>query len=144
MMPSGYIFHICLAEFMAMYNQILQHTWNKQAVTFQRCVKLYTVVPQKSHIVWVLDVTFKCLLFCFQEEHLGLGTRTNIYSGTLRVKSEEDEDVGYSSFQEVKVVLKVLGSGHRDISLVRYIYRLFVHLHSIASFKDFDCIHFVT
>uniref|UniRef100_A0A7N8XNJ1 Tyrosine-protein kinase n=1 Tax=Mastacembelus armatus TaxID=205130 RepID=A0A7N8XNJ1_9TELE len=52
-----------------------------------------------------------------QEEHLGLGTRTNIYSGTLRVKSEEDEDVGYSSFQEVKVVLKVLGSGHRDISL---------------------------
>uniref|UniRef100_A0A7N5ZUD2 Tyrosine-protein kinase JAK1 n=1 Tax=Anabas testudineus TaxID=64144 RepID=A0A7N5ZUD2_ANATE len=36
---------------------------------------------------------------------------------TLRVKSEEDEDVGYSSFQEVKVVLKVLGSGHRDISL---------------------------
>uniref|UniRef100_A0A4W6DA93 Tyrosine-protein kinase n=1 Tax=Lates calcarifer TaxID=8187 RepID=A0A4W6DA93_LATCA len=55
-----------------------------------------------------------------QEEHLGLGTRTNIYSGTLRVKSEEDEDAGYSSFQEVKVVLKVLGSGHRDISLVRH------------------------
>ncbi|KAG7230543.1 hypothetical protein INR49_025259 [Caranx melampygus] len=52
-----------------------------------------------------------------QEEHLGLGTRTNIYSGTLRVKSEEDDDAGYSSFQEVKVVLKVLGSGHRDISL---------------------------
>ncbi|XP_060890941.1 tyrosine-protein kinase JAK1 [Labrus mixtus] len=53
-----------------------------------------------------------------QEEHLGLGTRTNIYSGTLRVKSEDEEDdVGYSSFQEVKVVLKVLGSGHRDISL---------------------------
>ncbi|XP_071342273.1 tyrosine-protein kinase JAK1 [Trachinotus anak] len=52
-----------------------------------------------------------------QEEHLGLGTRTNIYSGTLRVKSEEEEDAGYSSFQEVKVVLKVLGSGHRDISL---------------------------
>ncbi|XP_068176433.1 tyrosine-protein kinase JAK1 [Antennarius striatus] len=53
-----------------------------------------------------------------QEEHLGPGTRTNIYLGTLRVKSEEeDEDAGYSSFQEVKVVLKVLGSGHRDISL---------------------------
>uniref|UniRef100_A0A7N6AFM8 Tyrosine-protein kinase n=1 Tax=Anabas testudineus TaxID=64144 RepID=A0A7N6AFM8_ANATE len=56
-------------------------------------------------------------LYHLTEEHLGLGTRTNIYSGTLRVKSEEDEDVGYSSFQEVKVVLKVLGSGHRDISL---------------------------
>uniref|UniRef100_A0A668AEH8 Tyrosine-protein kinase n=1 Tax=Myripristis murdjan TaxID=586833 RepID=A0A668AEH8_9TELE len=52
-----------------------------------------------------------------QEEHLGLGTRTNIYSGTLRVKSEEDEDAGDSSVQKVKVVLKVLGSGHRDISL---------------------------
>lgn len=56
----------------------------------------------------------------YQEEHLGRGTRTNIYAGTLRVKSEEDEDAGYSSFQEVKVVLKVLGSGHRDISLVRH------------------------
>lgn len=36
------------------------------------------------------------------------------------MKSEEEEDAGYSSFQEVKVVLKVLGSGHRDISLVRH------------------------
>lgn len=54
-----------------------------------------------------------------QEEHLGRGTRTNIYSGMLRVKSEEVRDAGYSSFQEVKVVLKLLGSGHRDISLVR-------------------------
>ncbi|XP_061594707.1 tyrosine-protein kinase JAK1 [Cololabis saira] len=52
-----------------------------------------------------------------QEEHLGLGTKTNIYSGTLKVKSEDEEDAGYTSFQEVKVVLKVLGSGHRDISL---------------------------
>ncbi|XP_035031915.1 tyrosine-protein kinase JAK1 isoform X1 [Hippoglossus stenolepis] len=51
-----------------------------------------------------------------QEEHLGRGTKTSIYSGTLRVKSEEDEDAGYSSFQEFKVVLKELGSGHRDIS----------------------------
>ncbi|KAM4628598.1 tyrosine-protein kinase JAK1 [Polymixia lowei] len=52
-----------------------------------------------------------------EEDHLGRGTRTNIFSGTLRVKSEEDEDAGYSSIQEVQVVLKVLGSGHRDISL---------------------------
>ncbi|XP_061739681.1 tyrosine-protein kinase JAK1 [Nerophis ophidion] len=50
-----------------------------------------------------------------QEEHLGLGTRTNIFSGTLRVKG--DEDAGYGSFQEFRVVLKVLGSGHRDLSL---------------------------
>ncbi|KAM8887852.1 tyrosine-protein kinase JAK1 isoform 1-T1 [Synchiropus picturatus] len=52
-----------------------------------------------------------------KEEHLGVGTRTNIYSGILNVKSDEDEDAGYSSFQEVHVVLKVLDSGHRDISL---------------------------
>ncbi|XP_049584455.1 tyrosine-protein kinase JAK1 [Syngnathus scovelli] len=50
-----------------------------------------------------------------QEEHLGRGTRTNIFSGMLRVKT--DDDAGYGSFQEYKVVLKVLGSGHRDISL---------------------------
>ncbi|XP_014268013.3 tyrosine-protein kinase JAK1 [Maylandia zebra] len=52
-----------------------------------------------------------------QEEHLGIGTKTNIYSGTLKVKGEEEDDAGYTSFQEVKVVLKVLGSGHRDISM---------------------------
>ncbi|CAL8270460.1 unnamed protein product, partial [Arctogadus glacialis] len=53
-----------------------------------------------------------------QEEHLGRGTRTNILLGTLRVRGEEDdEDAGFSSYQEVKVVLKVLGSIHRDISL---------------------------
>uniref|UniRef100_A0A4W5RTU3 Tyrosine-protein kinase n=1 Tax=Hucho hucho TaxID=62062 RepID=A0A4W5RTU3_9TELE len=50
-------------------------------------------------------------------EHLGLGTRTNIYAGLLKVKSAEDEDAGDSSAQDVKVVLKVLGSRHRDISL---------------------------
>ncbi|CAB1332220.1 unnamed protein product, partial [Coregonus sp. 'balchen'] len=52
-----------------------------------------------------------------QGEHLGLGTRTNIYAGVLKVKSAEDDDFGYYSSQELKVVLKVLGSGHRDISL---------------------------
>ncbi|MBN3302191.1 JAK1 kinase, partial [Amia calva] len=51
-----------------------------------------------------------------QGEHLGPGTRTNLYAGILKVKSEDDED-GLYTVQEVKVVLKVLGSGHRDISL---------------------------
>lgn len=83
------------------------------------------------------------LLFCFfltlyffcvhQEEHLGRGTRTNIYSGTLRVKSEEDEDAGYSSFQEVKVVLKLLSYGHRDISLVRQRPCVICKCHSIIN-----------
>ncbi|XP_072293949.1 tyrosine-protein kinase JAK1 [Eucyclogobius newberryi] len=48
-------------------------------------------------------------------DHLGQGTKTNIYSGTLKVKSEDEGD--YLSPQEMKVVLKVLGAGHRDISL---------------------------
>uniref|UniRef100_A0A673LVN6 Tyrosine-protein kinase n=1 Tax=Sinocyclocheilus rhinocerous TaxID=307959 RepID=A0A673LVN6_9TELE len=51
-----------------------------------------------------------------QGEHLGRGTRTNIYAGILKLKSEDDDDMGGYS-QEVKVILKVLGSGHRDISL---------------------------
>lgn len=53
-----------------------------------------------------------------QGEHLGTGTRTNIYAGLFNMKSLGDqEDDGAS--QEVKVVLKVLGPAHRDISLVR-------------------------
>lgn len=59
-----------------------------------------------------------------QEEHLGRGTRTNIYQGTLKVKGEQDNDGGYFPCQPVKVVLKLLGSGHRDISLVRHSHRL--------------------
>ncbi|KAL2089705.1 hypothetical protein ACEWY4_014393 [Coilia grayii] len=53
-----------------------------------------------------------------QEEHLGLGTKTQIYAGRLKMKTEDEEDSGgYHGPSEVKVVLKVLGSGHRDISL---------------------------
>ncbi len=58
------------------------------------------------------------IVFFIQGEHLGRGTRTNIYAGVLKLKSEDDDDMGGYS-QEMKVVLKVLGSGHRDISLVR-------------------------
>ncbi|KPP79083.1 tyrosine-protein kinase JAK1-like [Scleropages formosus] len=52
-----------------------------------------------------------------QGEHLGGGTRTNIYAGTLKVKNEDDDDSSYSTYSETKVVLKVLGSSHRDISM---------------------------
>ncbi|KAL2097759.1 hypothetical protein ACEWY4_006966 [Coilia grayii] len=47
-----------------------------------------------------------------QKEHMGRGTRTNIYAGVLKV-CEEDDDLRN---QEVKVVLKVLSAGHRDMS----------------------------
>ncbi|XP_066536675.1 tyrosine-protein kinase JAK1-like [Hoplias malabaricus] len=53
-----------------------------------------------------------------QETHLGRGTRTNIYSGWLKVHSDDDDEglPGVQSPEQVKVVLKVLGAGHKDIS----------------------------
>ncbi|CAM5135734.1 unnamed protein product [Eretmochelys imbricata] len=50
-----------------------------------------------------------------QDEHLGRGTRTQIYSGILNYK--EDETEGYQDEKEKKVLLKVLDPSHRDISL---------------------------
>uniref|UniRef100_A0A672LI24 Tyrosine-protein kinase JAK1 n=1 Tax=Sinocyclocheilus grahami TaxID=75366 RepID=A0A672LI24_SINGR len=64
----------------------------------------------------VLTLPLHDIVVFIQGEHLGKGTRTNIYAGVLKLKSEDDEDMGGYS-QEMKVVLKVLGSGHRDISL---------------------------
>uniref|UniRef100_A0A673JIF6 Tyrosine-protein kinase n=1 Tax=Sinocyclocheilus rhinocerous TaxID=307959 RepID=A0A673JIF6_9TELE len=64
----------------------------------------------------VLTLPLHDIVVFIQGEHLGRGTRTNIYAGVLKLKSEDDEDMGGYS-QEMKVVLKVLGSGHRDISL---------------------------
>lgn len=52
-----------------------------------------------------------------QDKHLGQGTRTNIYSGRLKIRSYDEESLaGFQRTEEVKVVLKVLGAGHRDIS----------------------------
>ncbi|KAI4881330.1 hypothetical protein NFI96_029944 [Prochilodus magdalenae] len=52
-----------------------------------------------------------------QETHSGQGTRTNVYSGKLKVRSDDDEGLpGLQSTEEVKVVLKVLGAGYKDIS----------------------------
>uniref|UniRef100_A0A4W3J8K3 Tyrosine-protein kinase n=1 Tax=Callorhinchus milii TaxID=7868 RepID=A0A4W3J8K3_CALMI len=53
-----------------------------------------------------------------QLEHLGRGTRTNIYAGTLSCREEEEDggNVQYST-REMRVVLKILDSAHRDISL---------------------------
>uniref|UniRef100_A0A4W3JVC8 Tyrosine-protein kinase n=1 Tax=Callorhinchus milii TaxID=7868 RepID=A0A4W3JVC8_CALMI len=50
--------------------------------------------------------------------HLGRGTRTNIYAGTLSCREEEEDggNVQYST-REMRVVLKILDSAHRDISL---------------------------
>uniref|UniRef100_A0A8D0E332 Tyrosine-protein kinase n=1 Tax=Salvator merianae TaxID=96440 RepID=A0A8D0E332_SALMN len=48
-----------------------------------------------------------------QGEHLGRGTRTQIYSGILSYKDDES----YQAEKEMKVLLKVLDPSHRDISL---------------------------
>ncbi|KAL4659147.1 non-receptor tyrosine-protein kinase TYK2 [Arapaima gigas] len=63
-----------------------------------------------------------------QEQHLGRGTRTNIYSGWLRVQnnSEIKEDDSYGGWNSdenrsddkgIRVVLKILDQTHRDIAL---------------------------
>ncbi|KAM3839983.1 tyrosine-protein kinase JAK1 isoform 1-T4 [Vipera latastei] len=48
-----------------------------------------------------------------QGEHLGRGTRTQIYSGILSYKDDES----YQGETQMKVLLKVLDPSHRDISL---------------------------
>lgn len=60
------------------------------------------------------EVTPNSSSFLFQGEHLGRGTRTHIYSGTL-VDYKDDE--GTSEEKRIKVILKVLDPSHRDISL---------------------------
>ncbi|NWY38189.1 JAK1 kinase, partial [Sylvia atricapilla] len=54
-----------------------------------------------------------------QGEHLGRGTRTQIYSGMLSLKDDENE--GYQNEKEIRVLLKVLDPSHRDISLASFI-----------------------
>lgn len=55
-----------------------------------------------------------------QEQHLGRGTRTNIYSGRLllRERGENDDDeFNNNSHQGIQVVLKILDQSHEDIAL---------------------------
>ncbi|XP_070704408.1 non-receptor tyrosine-protein kinase TYK2 [Pempheris klunzingeri] len=57
-----------------------------------------------------------------QGQHLGRGTRTNIYSGRLLVRSggENDDDDESNSFADrkgIQVVLKLLDQSHKDIAL---------------------------
>ncbi|CDQ98375.1 unnamed protein product [Oncorhynchus mykiss] len=61
-----------------------------------------------------------------QEQHLGRGTRTNIYSGSLLVRGgaeeeEEDEEDKWNNnltdCKEIRVVLKILDQSHKDVAL---------------------------
>uniref|UniRef100_UPI0037E826D1 non-receptor tyrosine-protein kinase TYK2 n=1 Tax=Semicossyphus pulcher TaxID=241346 RepID=UPI0037E826D1 len=58
-----------------------------------------------------------------QQQHLGRGTRTNIYSGRLLVRGggEEDDDDEFNNNSAdrkgIQVVLKILDQSHRDIAL---------------------------
>ncbi|XP_060729674.1 tyrosine-protein kinase JAK1-like [Tachysurus vachellii] len=51
-----------------------------------------------------------------QDKHLGKGTHTNIYSGTLTLKGDEDNLISFST-EDIPVVLKVIGAGHKDVSV---------------------------
>ncbi|XP_076122479.1 non-receptor tyrosine-protein kinase TYK2 isoform X1 [Alosa pseudoharengus] len=57
-----------------------------------------------------------------RDQHLGRGTRTNIYSGRLQVHggAEDDEDESnnnHISAKGIRVVLKILDQSHKDIAL---------------------------
>ncbi|XP_070836623.1 non-receptor tyrosine-protein kinase TYK2 [Chaetodon trifascialis] len=58
-----------------------------------------------------------------QEQHLGRGTRTNIYSGRLLVRGggdDEEDDEFNNNFTDrkgIQVVLKILDQSHKDIAL---------------------------
>lgn len=59
---------------------------------------------------------------------MGRGTRTNIYSGRLMVRSgaEDDEDEwnnNHTNGKGIHIVLKILDQSHKDIALVRENYR---------------------
>ncbi|XP_005749978.2 non-receptor tyrosine-protein kinase TYK2 [Pundamilia nyererei] len=56
-----------------------------------------------------------------QEQHLGRGTRTNIYSGRLLTQEREESDndeFNNNSHRGHRVVLKILDQTHEDIALV--------------------------
>ncbi|XP_062294756.1 non-receptor tyrosine-protein kinase TYK2 isoform X1 [Scomber scombrus] len=59
-----------------------------------------------------------------QEQHLGRGTRTNIYSGRLMVRggggNDEDDEFNNNNLADrkgIRVVLKILDQTHKDIAL---------------------------
>ncbi|XP_077134328.1 tyrosine-protein kinase JAK1 [Ranitomeya variabilis] len=51
-----------------------------------------------------------------QMDHLGRGTRTQIYAGKLNYRDDNDCEANGSE-KDIKVILKVLDPSHRDISL---------------------------
>ncbi|KAM9326984.1 tyrosine-protein kinase JAK1 [Gastrophryne carolinensis] len=51
-----------------------------------------------------------------QLDHMGRGTRTQIYAGKLSYRDDNDSEI-YESERDLKVILKVLDPSHRDISL---------------------------
>ncbi|XP_046708701.1 tyrosine-protein kinase JAK1-like isoform X2 [Silurus meridionalis] len=51
-----------------------------------------------------------------QAQHLGKGTRTNVYLGLLRQRSDEDNLISFNT-EDVNVALKVIGAGLKDVSI---------------------------
>ncbi|XP_077069553.1 non-receptor tyrosine-protein kinase TYK2 [Siphateles boraxobius] len=57
-----------------------------------------------------------------KEQHLGRGTRTNIYSGWLKIHGSLEDDINefnnnHRNVEGIRVVLKILDQSHKDIAL---------------------------
>uniref|UniRef100_A0A663FK24 Tyrosine-protein kinase n=1 Tax=Aquila chrysaetos chrysaetos TaxID=223781 RepID=A0A663FK24_AQUCH len=83
--------------------------------TLKRCCQPKPRGRRQTPEIAGILVSSVCSVFLCEGEHLGRGTRTQIYSGILNYKDDENE--GYQNEKEIKVLLKVLDPSHRDISL---------------------------
>lgn len=125
--------------------------WPYYASTRSRTERLYrwwdppATSMRRFSAMWL---TFGCRVY-EQGQHLGRGTRTNIYSGRLLVQgegdSDEDDEFNNNSFtgcKGIQVVLKILDRNHKDMALVRLMscalhskeWTVIVCLFSISSF----------
>lgn len=112
--PSSFLFHLEARQ--------------DQALERRELLGPFCRYPTPACLVWSPEGPFRALAsrqpqrevtltpcFLLQGEHLGRGTRTHIYSGTL-MDYKDDEGTSEEK-RKIKVILKVLDPSHRDISL---------------------------
>lgn len=92
-------------------------------------IKDREIVQVKRPTCHICETLFHSLLTYYsgvvfeQEQHLGRGTRTNMYSGRLLVRggdNDEDDEFNnnFADSKGIPVVLKILDQSHKDIALV--------------------------
>ncbi|KAM4531061.1 non-receptor tyrosine-protein kinase TYK2 isoform 1-T1 [Odontesthes bonariensis] len=81
------------------------------------CAHSDPVTPNQPHVHFY-PIKDKDIV---QEEHLGRGTITNIYSGRLQLRGGEDDDDefnnNFANRKSIRVVLKILDQSHTDFAL---------------------------